>query len=491
MADKSRNFYGVILAGGTGTRFWPLSRELNPKQTLKLFGAESLIEQSIRRLLPLTSQEKIYIVTGAKLKDEIRNHLVSAKQPLKNVQYLVEPLARNTAAAIGLAATYLLKLNPLAILGVFPSDHIIKDETNFLKAIETSIELANKGFLVTFGIPPERPETGYGYIKQGNPFSANLPVGRHGPQVFQVDRFIEKPSKDKAEEFLKNGGYFWNSGIFIFTAQKILEEIEKFMPELYEKLKWFSEKPVVDWDTDKARDIFSPLESVSIDYGVLERSKDVLVVPAHLDWSDMGSFLALENLFEKDEQGNVVVGNVVDVDSSDSIIYTDKHLVAALGLRDMVVVNTHDAVLICPKNRTQDIRKIVEILKGKKAEEYLTHRTVYRPWGSYTVLEKGPGYKIKLVEVFPKKRLSSQLHHHRSEHWVVLSGTAKITLRAVSQKGEEEYLVHANESTFIPPSTVHRLENTGIIPLKLIEVQNGEYLEEDDIVRFEDDFDRA
>lgn len=483
MADKSGNFYGVILAGGTGTRFWPLSRELNPKQTLKLFGAESLIEQCIKRLLPIASEEKIVIVTGAKLRDEIRNHLVSAKPPLKGVKYLVEPLARNTAAAIGLAATYLFKLDPSAILGVFPSDHTIKDKTNFLKAIETSIELANKGFLVTFGIPPERPETGYGYIEQGNPLPANS-------SVFHVDRFAEKPSRDKAEEFLKNGGYFWNSGIFIFTAQKILEEIEKFMPELYEKLKWFSEKSVADWDTDKAQDIFSPLESISIDYGVLERSKDVLVIPVDLGWSDMGSFLALENLFEKDEQGNVVVGNVVDVDSKDSIIYTDKHLVAALGLKDMIVINTHDAVLICPKNRTQEVRKIVDILKKKKAEEYLTHRTVYRPWGSYTVLEKGPGYKIKLVEVFPKKRLSSQLHHHRSEHWVVLSGTAKITLRAVSQKGEEEYLVHANESTFIPPSTVHRLENPGIIPLKIIEVQNGEYLEEDDIVRFEDDFGR-
>lgn len=474
------NFFGVILAGGSGTRFWPLSRELSPKQILKFFGTESLIRQCIARLLPIVAEEKIVIVAGGKLQDELRSHLISGKQPFKKVKYIIEPLARNTAAAIGLAATYLSKMDPSAVLGVFPSDHIIKNRSVFLEAIEAATKLARKDFLVTLGIVPEKPKTGYGYIKQGNAYiSDDLQ-----PPTFRVERFTEKPSKDKAESYLKEGGYFWNSGMFVFAAQKILAEIKNYMPDLYSRLEWFAAKSLDEWNSDEAKEIFSSLESISIDYGVLERSNEVLVIPVDLGWNDVGSFTSLTDVFEKDKQGNVIVGNVIDIDSQDSIVYTDRHLVATLGLKDMIAISTHDAVLICPKSRAQDVREIVQILKTKKAEEYLSHRTVYRPWGSYTVLEKGPSYKIKFVEVLPEKRLSLQLHHHRSEHWIVLSGTARITC------GEKEYLVHTNESTFIPPSTTHRLENPGIIPLKIIEVQNGEYLEEDDIVRFEDDFER-
>jgi len=473
-----KNLYGIILAGGAGTRFWPLSREMSPKQLLKVFGTKSLIWQTIKRLLPSIPQEQIYLVTNSRLADEIRTSLITEDELFDEVGYLVEPQAKNTAPAIGLAAIYLSNINPDAIMAVLPSDHIIRDPHNFLSALEYSAGLAQEDYLVTLGLTPSRPETGFGYIKLGEPIDG--PGKTHSS--YAVDRFVEKPDRETAESYLESGDYYWNSGMFVFKASTILGEIKRMMPDLYNLLLRFEELSLNEWNSEKAKAIFSKAESISIDYGVLEKSDKVAVIPVDLDWNDVGSLIALGDFLEKEGQGNATIGNIVDIESKNSIVYGENRLIATLGLEDMVVIDTHDATLVCPKDRVQDVRKIVDVLKTRNAEEYLVHRTMNRPWGCYTLLESGPSFKIKVIEVKPGERLSLQMHHHRSEHWVVISGTARVT------RGNEVFNVHVNESTFIPPSTIHRLENPGMIPLRVIEVQNGEYLEEDDIVRTEDDY---
>lgn len=484
----SRDIYGVILAGGSGTRFWPLSREMSPKQLLRVFGTESLIWQTVKRLLPLIPQEHVYIVTNNKLADEIRTSLITEKEPFKNVGYLIEPQAKNTAPAIGLAAAYLSSINPEAIMVVLPSDHLIGDPTEFLAKLGHAAELAQDNYLVTLGLKPSRPETGFGYIKTGAPLNVAQPFraddkesGESHPS-FIVDSFVEKPDRETAEKYIESGDYYWNSGMFVFKAGAVLDEIGRLMPNLYNLLVQFEELSLNEWGSEKAKAIFSEAEATSIDYGIMEKSDKVAVIPVDLDWGDVGSLIALGDFLEKDEQANATIGNVVNIESKNSIIYGEDRLVAALGLEDMIVVDTHDATLVCPKDRAQDVRKIVDVLKARESEEYLVHRTMNRPWGCYTLLEHGPSFKIKVIEVKPGERLSLQMHHHRSEHWVVISGTARVT------RGDEVFNVHVNESTFIPPSTIHRLENPGMIPLRVIEVQNGEYLEEDDIVRTQDDY---
>lgn len=479
MAD-STNLYGVILAGGAGTRFWPLSREMSPKQLLRVFGAESLVWQTIKRLMPLIPQNQIYIVSNKNLAQEIRTSLITEKEPFEEVGYLVEPQARNTAPAIGLAAAHLAALNPDAVMAVLPSDHLVRDTDGFVSILEHAKRLAEEGYLVTLGLKPTRPETGFGYIKLGE----KLVQLSNGHASHMVERFVEKPDRQTAVSYLESGEYLWNSGMFVFKASIMLDEIHRLMPNLYMLLMKFTELSLDEWGSEKAKAIFSKAESLSIDYGIMEKSDKVAVVPMSIDWSDVGSLTALGEFLDKDEHGNAVAGNVLDMESKNSIIYGEDRLVATLGLEDMIVIDTHDATLVCPKDRAQEVRKVVDTLKAKNAEEYLVHRTMYRPWGYYTLLEHGPGFKIKIIEVRPGARLSLQMHHHRSEHWVVISGTARVT------RGEEVFNVHINESTFIPPSTMHRLENPGLIPLKIIEVQNGEYLEEDDIVRTEDDYAR-
>ena len=477
----SKNLYGVILAGGSGTRFWPLSREMTPKQLLRVFGTESLIWQTIKRLLPLISQDQVYVVANGKLSEEIRTRLITEKEPFDKVGYLIEPEARNTAPAIGLAATYLSTIDTDAVMAVLPSDHLIANPDDFLDALKHAERVAKAGYLVALGLKPNRPETGFGYIKLG---SALKELSEPLPS-YMVDRFVEKPDKEIAVSYLESGDYFWNSGMFVFKASTILDEIEQLMPDLHSLLMKFKDLSLDEWGSEKANLIFSSAESTSIDYGIMEKSDKVAVIPVDLDWNDVGSLIAIGDFLARDERGNATSGNVIDIGSRNSIVYGENRLVATLGLEDMVVIDTHDATLVCPKDRAQDVRKVVDVLKAKNATEYLVHRTMYRPWGSYTLLEHGPGFKIKIIEVKPGARLSLQMHHHRSEHWVVISGTATVT------RGEEVFNVHVNESTFIPPSTVHRLENPGMIPLKIIEVQNGEYLEEDDIVRTEDDYARS
>lgn len=478
------NFHAIILAGGSGTRFWPLSRETWPKQMLQIVGEDTLIRQTIKRMNGFIPPENIWIVTTEDKAQDIRFHIESLGSFVKGIQFIKEPMGKNTAPAIGLVAIYLHRFSPESIMIVMPSDHVIPDTYQFLSDLRLAIQGAEGGHLVTFGIKPTRPEIGYGYIKVDPVFE----ISSKG--LLKVERFVEKPGLETAKSYLADGRYFWNSGIFIWKTSTILWEIERHLPSLYKALKEMEgilfqpSKTINQMDPDRLRDLYASIEGVSIDYGVMERSRNVLMVPGTFQWSDLGSWTALDEIIEKDGAGNIFKGNTVDIGSQNSIVFSGERLIATIGLKDMVVVDTPDATLITPKERVQEVRKVVEALRKNGREEQLLHRTVEKPWGNYTVLEKGDRYKIKRIFLHPKAKLSLQIHHHRSEHWVVISGTAKVT------RGEEILYIHLNESTFIPISVKHRLENPGLIPLQIIEVQNGDYVEEDDIERLDDEYQR-
>ena len=475
--------YAVIMAGGSGTRFWPLSREKMPKQLLKIGGEDTLIRETVGRVLPLIEIKDIFIVTNQSLAESINYQLSSKFGGSWDDNFILEPEAKNTAPALGLAALHLERVDPESVMVVLAADHFIRKSDDFLNLIRKAVEAARCGYPVTLGIKPSRPQTGYGYIKAGEKIAHSSWVVADS-EVYNIERFVEKPNLETAKEYLKNGGYYWNSGIFIWKTKALLSEIEKHHPTLHQGLTEIRKSIGSDQETDVVRKVFKELESISIDYAVMEKTDRAAVIPADIGWSDVGSWTALDDVSERDASGNVITGNVIDVGSRDSIVYAEKRLVATIGLRDAVVVDTPDATLVCSKDRAQDVKKVVDELKKRKAEEHLTHRTVYRPWGAYTILENGERYKIKRLEINPGAKLSHQLHYHRSEHWVVVAGTARVS------NGDKEYDVHPNESTYIPMSTKHRLENRGKVPLQIIEVQNGEYLEEDDIVRFDDDYNR-
>ncbi|MEJ2697190.1 MAG: mannose-1-phosphate guanylyltransferase/mannose-6-phosphate isomerase [Candidatus Sulfobium sp.] len=484
--------YAVILAGGSGTRFWPLSREKTPKQLLRVFGESTMIQQTVERLHDSLPVENVYIVTGEKYAYDIRNQLMEVCGSDK-FRMIIEPVARNTAPAVGLAAAYISRKSPKAVMAVMPSDHIILKEAKFTEVLKKASETASKGYLTTIGIIPDRAETGYGYIKKGKSLGAGgKGRGKAGEKkadpdgaAFSVERFVEKPDLKKASEYVKSGDYLWNSGIFVWRVCDILEEMKKQLPGLYGGIMKIGMAIGKKNEQAVLEEVFAKLEPVSIDYGIMEHAGKVAVVPADINWSDVGSWRALDDIAKKDVSGNIITGNVIDVGSKNSIIYAGKRLIATVGLDNTVVVDTPDATLICDKDRTQDVRQVVDELKKKGAEELIEHVTVHRPWGSYILLEAGSRYKIKRIVVKPGAKLSHQLHHHRSEHWVVVSGTARVTV------GDKSYHVHPNESTYVPISTKHRLENPGKVPLHLIEVQNGDYIEEDDIVRFDDEYGRG
>jgi len=477
--------FAVILAGGAGVRFWPYSREMWPKQMLDIVGEDSLLRQTIRRLEGFIPPENIIIVTTEKLAQDIKFHLDSLGPAAKKIQFIKEPVGRNTAPAIGLSAVHLHRLHPESIMVVMPSDHAIPDRETFLGDLRLAIEGARRNGLVTFGIKPDRPATGYGYLRRKDSTESG------GKGLFRLERFVEKPDFETARKYLSEENYFWNSGIFVWKTTTILAEIEKQLPNLYktlgeiEHLLFESNEPDEPNKLDKLKKLYSGLDSVSIDYGVMEKCTDVLMVFASFRWSDLGSWTALDEVMEKDDAGNIIRGNTLDIESQNSTILAGERIIATIGLKDMVVVDTPDATLVTSKGRDQEVRKIVERLKSRGREEHLLHRKVEKPWGSYTVLEKGPGYKIKRVVLKPNGRLSLQRHKRRSEHWVVISGEARVT------KEGEGCIVRANESTYIPINTRHRLENPGEEPLQIIEVQNGDYVEEDDIERFEDDYGRS
>jgi mannose-1-phosphate guanylyltransferase/mannose-6-phosphate isomerase len=471
--------YAVIMAGGSGTRFWPLSREKMPKQLLKIGSDDTLIQLTVDRVLPLVKREHVFIVTNQGLAVDIGTQLTSRFGGSWDRNFILEPEAKNTAPALALSALHLNRIDPDGIMIVLSADHAIRNVEAFRTCIATAARAAAQDYLVTLGIKPNRPETGYGYIKAGQPCKE---AGVDG--VCRVERFVEKPDLATAQGYLASGQYYWNSGMFVWKVRTFLKEIERHMPSLHEGLEQVRKSIGSGTETEAVRGMFAQLQSVSVDYGIMEKTDRAAVVPADIGWSDVGSWTALEEVTDKDASGNIIAGNVIDIDSTDSVVYADKRLVATIGLKDTIVVDTPDATLVCSRDRAQDVKKVVDELKKRKAEERLTHRTVHRPWGNYTILEEGDRYKIKRIVVVPGSKLSHQLHHHRSEHWVVVSGTARVT------NGDKEYDVHTNESTYIPMSTKHRLENPGKVPLQIIEVQNGEYLEEDDIVRFDDDYKR-
>lgn len=478
------HLYAVILAGGSGTRFWPLSRHHFPKQLLRIMGSDTLIQQTMRRVLTCTPAGRVVISTNSTQVDSIRIQLGEWKDELKD-GFIIEPEGRNTAPAIALVATELLRRDPDAIMLVLPADHVVKGEAQFAQAVALGAQLAEQDYLVTFGIKPTCPETGFGYI-QPNPKAR---LGKRGAlSGYLVKRFVEKPNAEKAVKYLKSGNFYWNSGMFIWKAATILEEIDRHQPALGRGMiavARYGAMAATGPEHERLAKAYRKLDPVSIDNGVMEKSSRAAMIPVSFGWSDVGSWSSLEEVAPRDKAGNVVSGNVVDLDSRDSVIYADRRVVATIGLDKMVVVDTPDATLICPKSRAQDVKKVVEVLKRKGAPEHLEHLTVYRPWGSYTILEEGPGYKVKRVTVNPGGRLSLQMHNQRSEHWVVIAGTARVTC------GDHMFDLYVGQSTGIPKETRHRLENRSHEPLHIIEVQNGPYLGEDDIVRFQDDYGRT
>lgn len=472
--------YPVIMAGGSGTRFWPLSRHLFPKQLLRIGGEYTLIQQTMRRVLGCAPADNVLISTNAAQADLIRGQLTEWKEELAQ-GFVLEPEGRNTAPAIALAALEAQRRDPDAIMLVVPADHVVTGQRDFNTAVQLACQLAEAGYLVTFGIKPIRPETGYGYIKPND----KVVLGKSGKlRGFSVDKFVEKPNVAKATQYLKASNYYWNSGMFIWRAATIMEEIRRHQPAIAKAMDRINELRMSHAPKSAIEDLYRTLKPVSIDNGVMERSSKAAVIPVTFKWSDVGSWGSLDEVASRDKAGNVTTGRVVDLESRRSIVYADRRVVATIGLEDMVVVDTPDATLVCPKSRAQDVKKVVDILKQQKAPEHLEHLTVQRPWGSYTVLEEGPGFKVKRVTVNPGGRLSLQMHHQRSEHWVVIAGTARVT------RGEEIFDLEVGQSTAIPVKTQHRLENPGHETVHIIEVQNGPYLGEDDIVRFKDDYGR-
>ncbi|HFV9294607.1 mannose-1-phosphate guanylyltransferase/mannose-6-phosphate isomerase [Serratia fonticola] len=468
----------VIMAGGTGSRLWPLSRESFPKQFLSIDDSGfSLLQQTLQRISGI---DGVDIAAPLVICNE--NHRFLVAEQLREIGQLatniiLEPIGRNTAPAVALAAHLAAEENQDSILLVLAADHLIKKVDNFHSAILTALYFASKNHLVTFGIIPERPETGYGYIKRGN----NLSDG-----CFKVDSFVEKPCLEKAEEYLACGEYSWNSGMFMFKTSKLLQELERFGPEIFVN----TQKSVAESKRDMnfirvSQGTFEDCPSDSIDYVVMENTNDAVVIPIDAGWSDVGSWSSLWDVSEKDIQGNVNVGQIISIDSSNNYISSESALVATIGLDNLVVINTNDALLISTKDQVQDVKKVVDELKKRNLHHYRQHSSSYRPWGTICDIDSSEHFQVKRLVVHPGQGLSLQRHLHRAEHWVVVSGTARVTL------DDKEFLLSENQSTFIPAGCIHTLENPGKIDLEIIEVRSGFYLGEDDIERLHDRYGRA
>jgi mannose-1-phosphate guanylyltransferase/mannose-6-phosphate isomerase len=461
----------VILAGGTGSRLWPLSRELYPKQLLQLIDDTSLLQTTVLRISLLQEVLPPLLVVGEEHRF-ITHRQIESLGLGEDYTILLEPIGRNTAPAVCGAVAYCASsLEEDTVLLVLPADHLILRKDAFQEAVEKAVELASEGKIVTFGIEPKYPETGYGYIEQGEGDS--------------VESFREKPDLETAKSYMDQGNYYWNSGMFAFSIKTFRKEMERFSPEILSCMQesvLLGKEDGIFFRLDKASMVKSP--SDSLDYALMEKTGCAAVVVADLNWSDIGSWHALWEVSHKDDNGNVTLGDVLMEETKNCLVRSEDTLVATVGLEDMLVVETSDAVLVAPLSRSQDVKKIVSRLKKSSRDEFKLHRTVHRPWGSYTVLEQHERYQIKRITVSPGSKLSLQMHHHRHEHWVVVSGTARIT------NGDEVFLLYENQSTYIPAGVRHRLENPGVMGLELIEVQNGSYLGEDDIVRFEDDYGR-
>lgn len=472
------NIHPVILCGGSGTRLWPMSRGGYPKQYLKLTGDRSLVQQTALRLASIPHSVAPIIVSNNEQRFLVAEQL--RQIGIKPASVVLEPVGRNTAPAIAAAALIALRSDPDALLLVLPSDHVILNEPAFVKAAQAAAQIAADNRLVTFGIAPEGPNTGYGYIRRGDELNS-------GSGAYNVAAFVEKPDLATAEGFLKTGGYYWNSGMFMLKASTYLEELRRYEPDIAKQVEASLEGAKHDLDfvrLDEAA--FSASPSVSIDYAVMERTdRAAVVAAADLGWNDIGSWSSLAEIAEHDDNGNTLIGDVYALATKNSYVRAEHRMVATIGIEDVIVVETADAVLVAHRDRAQDVKKVVEWLNASGRQESVTHRKVQRPWGSYEGIDNGERFQVKRIIVNPGEKLSLQMHHHRAEHWIVVKGTALVT------NGDEEILLAENESTYIPLGEKHRLANPGKIPLELIEVQSGTYLGEDDIVRFEDTYGRA
>ncbi len=467
----------MILCGGSGTRLWPLSRSTYPKQFLRLNGAFTMLQDTLRRLEGLPDLAPPVVICNQEHRFLVAEQLRAIRTEPELL--LLEPMGRNTAPAVAAAAVALAKTDPDSLMLVLPSDHVIQDKPAFHRAIRTAAMAATQGRLTTFGIIPGTPETGYGYIRRGE----SLPGL---DDTFAIGRFVEKPDEETARGFLASGDYFWNSGMFVLKAATYVQELGIHQPAVLNSVRKALDASRMDMDfcrLDEAAFAESP--SISIDYAVMEKTRLGAVVPVEMGWSDVGSWDALWDLHDKTPEGNVVQGDVLAADVSNTFIKAETRMVAAVGVDDLVIVETADAVLVSSRKSAQDVKLLVDRLKTADRTEHVTHRLVYRPWGSYEGIDAGSRYQVKRLTVNPGAKLSLQLHHHRAEHWVVVSGTARVT------RGEEVILLTENQSTYIPLGVKHRLENPGLVPLQLIEVQSGSYLGEDDIVRFADDWNRG
>ncbi|HCE1548233.1 TPA: mannose-1-phosphate guanylyltransferase/mannose-6-phosphate isomerase [Vibrio parahaemolyticus] len=462
----------VIMAGGTGSRLWPMSRALHPKQFLRLTSQYSMLQETALRVGGVTQQNNIVICN--------EDHRFLAAEQLREIDHLgniiLEPVGKNTAPAIALAAFQLSQTDPETLMLVLAADHVIQDRLAFEKSVLAARLAAEKGKMVTFGIVPTHAETGYGYIRRGGKVD----------EGFEVEQFVEKPSKELALQYVDTGAYYWNSGMFMFKASRYLEELKLHRPDIYSVCEQAMKTKTGDLDfTRISEDIFNECPSDSIDYAVMEKTQDAVVIPLDAQWSDVGAWSALWDISEKDSAGNVRKGDIIVHNSTNSYFNAEQKVIAAVGVDNLVVIETKDAVLVANKDQVQDVKEIVEHLKSNGRTEHHIHREVYRPWGKYDSIDYGERDQVKRITVNPGEKLSIQMHHHRSEHWIVVAGTAKVT------NGEQTILVSEDQSTYIPLGTIHALENPGKIPLEMIEVQTGSYLGEDDIVRFEDRYGRS
>ena len=462
--------YGLILAGGSGSRLWPLSRELYPKQLINLQTKDSLLQSTFERIAKCMPEENIISMTGVKHFSNVKYQLSSLN---KNAIVLSEPISKNTAPAIALASKYILdkfKVDPVIL--VVPSDHLITDTEVFASTVKEGEKIAEKGYIVTFGIKPTYPETGYGYINV-----TSIPI----LNGVKVNRFVEKPDEKLAEKYIADGNYYWNSGIFMFKASTLLDEVEKYSSEISKVLDEFDFS-----DSDEIPfTAYDKMPSISIDYAVMEKSDKIALLKLESGWNDLGSWKSIYDVSEKDKDGNVKIGHVLDEGSKNSLMYSSSTLVATIGLENMVVVETEDAILACRADRTQDVKKIFETLKKQNDNTHLIHKTVYRPWGYYTVLAEGHGFLTKMIHVNPGQKLSVQSHNFRSEHWVVLEGTAKVILEG------KELILSPGHSIDIPLKAIHSLQNPYKESVKVVEVQKGDPLIEEDIIRYEDMYGRV